>query len=118
MTCHNCKTEAVKAGRSRNGAQRFKCQQCRKRFTEPLPQTRLFGTDARLPEAKALHVLHCLLEGNSVRSTARLCDLEPKTVLNLLVLAGERCERLMAERVRNVRVNDVQARRDLDVSRL
>ena len=92
MTCHSCKIDAVRAGRARNGAQRFKCQQCRKRFTEPTE--RLFGDDSRLPEETALRILHCLLEGNSVRSTGRLCDVEPKTVLSILALSGERCERV------------------------
>jgi IS1 family transposase len=53
-------------------------------------------------------ILRCLLEGNSVRSTARLCDVEPKTVLNILTLAGERCEKLMADKIRNVEVRDVE----------
>jgi IS1 family transposase len=53
-------------------------------------------------------ILHCLVEGNSVRSTARLCDVEKRTVLNMLKLAGENCERLLADRVRNVPVQDVQ----------
>jgi len=106
VTCHSCKIDAVKSGRARNGAQRFKCQQCRKRFTEP--QERLFGTDSRLPEDKALMILNCLIEGNSARSTARLCGVEPKTVLSILTLAGERCERVMSEKIRNIEVRDVE----------
>ena len=80
MTCHSCRIETVKAGRSKSGAQRYKCQQCSKRFTEPT--TRLFGADSRLTEEQTLMILRCLLEGNSVRSTARLCDVEPNTVLS------------------------------------
>ena len=95
MTCHSCRIEAVKAGRARNGAQRFKCQQCRKRYTAPTDH--VFGDDSRLPEETVLRILHCLLGGNSVRSTGRLCNVEPKTVLSILALAGERCERVMAE---------------------
>jgi IS1 family transposase len=53
-------------------------------------------------------ILHCLLEGNSVRSTARLCDVEPKTVLTMLKLAGENCERIMGRMVVNIPVTDVQ----------
>jgi transposase-like protein len=87
MTCHSCRVEAVKAGRAKNGTQRYKCQQCSKRFTEPIE--RMLGSDSRLPEDKALMILRCLLEGNSVRSTGRLCDVEPNTVLNVLVLAGD-----------------------------
>lgn len=107
MTCHSCKIDTVKAGRGKNGAQRFKCQQCRKRFTEPTE--RLFGQDSRLPEETSLRVLQCLLEGNSVRSTARICDVESRTILNLLQLASERCERLMGDKLRNIPVRDVEA---------
>jgi transposase-like protein/IS1 family transposase len=107
MTCHSCRIETVKAGRAKNGTQRHKCQQCGKRFTEPVE--RILGSDSRLPEEKALMILRCLLEGNSVRSTARLCDVEPNTVLNILALAGERCERLIGDKLRNVPVTDVQA---------
>jgi IS1 family transposase/transposase-like protein len=107
MTCHSCRIETVKAGRSKSGAQRHKCQQCGKRFTEPTE--RLLGSDSRLPEEKALMILRCLLEGNSVRSTARLCDVEPKTILNILTLAGERAERLLGDKLRNIPVKDVQA---------
>ena len=106
MTCHNCRTEMVKAGTyGKKRVQRYKCQQCGKRFAEP--QTRLFD-DSRLPEEKALMILACLLEGNSVRSTARLCNVEPKTVLHILVLASERCERLLGKKIVNVPVEDVQ----------
>jgi transposase-like protein/IS1 family transposase len=107
MTCHNCKIDAVKAGRARNGAQRFKCQQCRQRFVQPAET--LFGADSRLPEETAIRILYCLLEGNSVRSTGRLCSVEPKTVLSILALAGERCERVMATKIVNVQVRDVEA---------
>jgi IS1 family transposase len=42
------------------------------------------------------------VEGNSVRGTARLCDVEKRTVLNTLKLAGEACEHLLKERIRGV----------------
>lgn len=106
MTCHNCNVETVKAGRHKNGAQRYKCQQCGKRFQEP--QEKPFGADVRLPREKVCMILNCLVEGNSVRGTARLCDVEKRTVLNMLKLAGETCERLFTERIRNVRVHDLE----------
>ncbi len=97
----------IKAGfYGENRVQRFKCQQCGKRFSEP--QEKPFGADVRLPREKVVMILHCLVEGNSVRSTARLCDVEKRTVLNLLTLAGENCERFLRERVRNVSVSELQ----------
>lgn len=50
-----------------------------------------------------------LLEGNSVSSVVRLTDVHQKTILKLLVLAGEKCEQFMGRKIRNVPVRDVQA---------
>ncbi len=69
----------------------------------------LFGADVRLPQEKVCMILNCLVESNSVQGTARLCDVEKRTVLNLLTLAGEACGRLFTERVRNVNVDQLQA---------
>jgi IS1 family transposase len=74
-------------------------------------------TDARdgtldgmyLPMEKAELVLRLLLEGNSVSSVVRLTEVHQKTILKLLLLAGEKCERIMGEKIRNVPVKDVQA---------
>src|SRR5258708_21258678 len=99
--------EMVKGGLGRNSMQRFKCQTCGKRFSEP--QQKPFGADVRLPKETVCRILHCLVEGNSVRGTARLCDVEKRTVLNLLTLAGKACERLFMERVRKVNVGQLQA---------
>ncbi len=107
MTCHSCEIEAVKAGKGRNDIQRFKYQECGKRFSEP--QQKPFGADSRLPKETICRILHCLVEGNGVRGTARLCDVEPRTVLNLLTLAGESCERLLTEKVRGITVGQLHA---------
>jgi IS1 family transposase/transposase-like protein len=97
----------VKAGfYGRNRVQRWKCQQCGKRFSEP--QKKPFGADVRLPREMVCMILNCHVEGNSVRGTARLCDVEKRTVLNIPRLAGEACERLFTEQVRNVRVRDLE----------
>src|SRR5690349_2174335 len=61
-----------------------------------------------LPMEKAEMVLRLLLEGNSVSSTERLTGIHHGTILKLLVLAGERCERLMARKIQNVPVRDVE----------
>src|SRR5260370_5335343 len=107
MTCRNCDIKMVKAGfYGRNKVQRFKCVQCGKRFAEP--QQKPFDADVRLSKEKVVMILHCLVEGNSVRSTARLCDVEKRTVLNLLKLAGENCERLLKERIHGVPVKELQ----------
>src|SRR5450432_42687 len=106
MTCHNCKIEAVKAGKDRKGNQRFRCNQCKRRFAEM--QERLLG-NMYLTEDKAVLVLHLLLEGNSIRSIERITGVEKKTITSLLVLAGERCETLMRRRIKGIAVKDVEA---------
>jgi IS1 family transposase/transposase-like protein len=104
MTCHNCRTECRKFGK-RQDRQRYQCTQCRKVFTDARDNT-LDGM--YLPIEKAEMVLKLLLEGNSVSSVVRLTDVHQKTILKLLVQAGEKCERLMAEKVRKVKVRDVE----------
>lgn len=61
-----------------------------------------------LPMEKAEMVLRLLLEGNSVSSVERVTEVHHTTILKLLVLAGEKCERVMAREVRNVTVRDVE----------
>jgi IS1 family transposase len=61
-----------------------------------------------LAEEKAVVVLQHLVEGCSVRSTSRITGVHPRTILNLLTLAGEKCDWLMTERISGLRVKDVQ----------
>jgi IS1 family transposase len=53
--------------------------------------------------------LQLLLEGMSVRSVERVTEMHRDTILRLLVLAGERCQRLMEEKIKSLPVRDVQA---------
>jgi transposase-like protein/IS1 family transposase len=105
MNCPTCNKPAKKFGTHRNGVQRYRCSLCKKTFTEP--HTRLFG-DMILSEEKGIAVLQHLVEGCSVRTTSRITGVHPRTILNLLSLAGERCEKLMNERIHGLRVKDVQ----------
>ena len=43
-----------------------------------------------------------------MRSTARLCDVEKKTVLSMLKLAGERCEQFLTQKIDAIPVQDLQ----------
>ncbi len=105
MTCHNCRIECKRTGRDRKGNQRYQCRQCSKTFLEPQEKP-LDGM--YLPVEKAEMVLKLLLEGNSVSSVERVTEVHHTTILKLLVLAGEKCERIMAEKIRNVEVRDVE----------
>src|SRR5712691_3968866 len=104
MTCHSCRTECRKFGKRQN-RQRHQCTQCHKVFTDARDNT-LDGM--YLPVEKAEMVLRLLLEGNSVSSVERLTEVHKATILKLLVLAGEKCERIMGEKIRNIDVRDVE----------
>jgi transposase-like protein len=102
MTCHNCRIEARRFGKHRNGLQRFRCAQCGKSPHEkPLE-------GMTTPQDKALLALRLLVEGNSIRSIERTTELHRDTILRLLVLVGETCEKLMGRVIVNVPVQDVQ----------
>jgi len=105
VTCHSCRIECKRKGRDRKGHQRYQCRQCSKTFLEPR-QDHLDGM--YLPMDKAEMVLRLLLEGNSVSSVERTTDVHHTTILKLLVLAGEKAERVMAEKIKNILVADVE----------
>jgi IS1 family transposase/transposase-like protein len=105
VTCHNCRIECKRDGRDRKGRQRFQCRQCSKVFLEPR-EDHLDGM--YLPIEKAELVLRLLLEGSSVSTVERITDVHHTTILKLLVIAGEKAERVMAQKIRNVQVRDVE----------
>jgi transposase-like protein/IS1 family transposase len=104
MTCHNCEIECTKSGKNRNGSQRFRCSKCGKKFSQEKPLGTMY-----LPTAKAVAVLQLLLEGMSIRSAERITGIHRDTILRLLVVAGEKCERLLESKIQNVPVADVES---------
>jgi transposase-like protein/IS1 family transposase len=106
VVCHHCQAVAQRYGHDRQAHQRYHCLTCRRTFIEP--QEKLLG-EMRVPVDRALQCLHLLMEGMSVRSTERITGVHHTTILDLLVLAGERCERLLRRRIRHLKVTDVQA---------
>jgi transposase-like protein/IS1 family transposase len=105
MTCEACKVDCQRFGRHRNGLRRYRCPRCRKTFTEA--HARVLDSMYISPDRAAL-ALRLLLEGNSIRSTERISGMDRNTIMSLLVKAGERCERLMEEKIRNIDVFDVE----------
>lgn len=63
----------------------------------------------RISLDRAEMCLKLLLEGMSIRSVQRITGLHQETILNLITLAGERCEKLMRDRIKGVAVKDVEA---------
>jgi IS1 family transposase len=61
-----------------------------------------------LPIEKQIQIVSALVEGNSVRATARMVGVEHKTVLRVLLRVGDRCGRLLNERMRRLPCKLVQ----------
>lgn len=105
MVCQNCNVECQRFGKHRNGLRRFRCPKCLKTYTEA--HRRTLDT-MYIPQEKAVLALRLLLEGNSIRSTERITELDRNTIMTLLVKAGERCQSLMDSTLRNLRMEHIQ----------
>jgi transposase-like protein/IS1 family transposase len=106
MNCPTCTGQTRKFGKNRNGSQRYRCDACKKTFTDDATRP----DDARCVDpVKADLCLRMLLEGSSVRSVERLTGVNRETILNLLVEAGEACERFLDRACVNLNVEQVQA---------
>ena len=107
MTCHNCSSICKKFGRfGPKRIQRWRCKQCKRTFSEPQDKPL---EDMRISLDRAETCLKLLLEGMSIRSVQRVTGLHQETILNLIALAGERCEKLMLRKIKGVAVKDVEA---------
>ena len=106
MTCHNCLIEATKNGKHRNGLQRFRCAQCGKTYTELHEDA--FRVEDHLRTDRGQLAIRLLVEGNSIRSVERITGYHRNIIMQLLLIAGQRCEALLATKIRSVPVSDVQ----------
>jgi transposase-like protein/IS1 family transposase len=103
MNCPTCGEAASKAGKTRDGKQRYHCSECGKTFSEPKPLTGL-STDLK----QAAFALSMLLEGTSVRATSRLTGLDKNTILRIMVQAGKQCFQFLADTMQNLDATDIQ----------
>src|SRR5690242_12965394 len=107
MTCPICGDASKRFGKHRNGLQRYRCLSCQKTFTED--HERPFRIEDYLNDRRGQMAIRMLIEGCSIRTVERLTELHRDAIMKLLVIAGERCERLMDRMIRAVPVKDVQA---------
>lgn len=105
MTCDSCEVKCQRFGKHRNGLRRFRCPNCKKTYTEA---HRLTLGEMYVSEEKILLALKLLVEGNSIRSTMRVTGVDPTSITKALLLAGERCEKLMGRLIVHVPVQDVE----------
>src|ERR1035441_3905342 len=83
--------------------QRYRCQRCGTTFSETQPLDGL-----RVDFKQACNVVHLLCEGMGIRAIERFTGLHRDTVLSILETAGEKCARLLDEKIRNVKAAFVQ----------
>jgi IS1 family transposase len=62
----------------------------------------------RLSLARRTQAIHCLVEGNSIRSTERLTGIHRDTVMRLMVEVGNGCGKLHDEQMRNLTCRRIQ----------
>lgn len=91
-------------GKTTSGATRYKCKDCGKTFTE---STELFD-GMRIGLDRAAQIIELICEGMSLRSVSRVTDTDVQTIIDLMVLVGERCEAYSDDVIRGIHVDDVQ----------
>lgn len=91
--------------RANGRRQLYKCEWCQSRFSET-KGTVFYGLKA--PEETVYRALKALAEGVSIRSTARIFDVEVDTVLHWLRRAGEHSEKVSTYLMRNMQVEQAQ----------
>jgi transposase-like protein/IS1 family transposase len=91
-------------GKHPSGAIRYKCKDCGKTFTE---KTQLLG-GMRIGLDRAAQIVELACEGMPLRAIARVTDTHLKTITELLVMVGERCDAYMAEHICGVHVDELQ----------
>jgi transposase-like protein len=76
-TCPYCQStnRQVKAGKNPSGSQRWKCQQCKRRYT---PEPNEIG----YPEEMRLQALRMYVDGINYRHIGRHLGVDHKTVIN------------------------------------
>jgi IS1 family transposase len=68
----------------------------------------MFSFMNKLPLATRVQILNLLVEGSSLRSISRVCDVSINTVTKLMVDAGHVCDAFHDEKVRGVKASKVQ----------
>lgn len=61
MTCHNCLIDCSKAGKRRDGFQRYRCGKCGKTYSDHKEFNNLFGHKQAVMDSQALLAFNCWL---------------------------------------------------------
>ena len=104
VKCKYCNARSQRFGQNSSGTQRFRCLSCHRTFSEP---RRCVG-NMYLPFDTVCRAADMLIEGNSVRSTARFVGIRTSTVQSVVEHAGPGCDRFMRSRIHGLDVNHLE----------
>ena len=107
MACNQCGASCKRFGKHRNSLQRFCCVPCGKTYTEDHQAS--FRVEDYLKGKRGIMAMKLLVEGCSIRSIERVTGIRRDSLIDLMLIAGERCEKLMDRMIQDVPVRDVQA---------
>src|SRR5882762_9015148 len=79
-----------------------------KKHFRPAPQKRQAEMNV-VPIEKQTQIISALVEGNSIRATARMVGGEHKTVMRVLLRVGENCADLLDSKMQDLPCKIVQA---------
>lgn len=108
MQCPFCGGDNLKVHQKKGHAYStmYRCVPCKRFFSE----RRFTGySGLKLPPEKIMQIVNCLVEGISIRATARLLDVEKKTVLRVMLHTAKLCQRVMDTNLRNLELRYLQA---------
>ena len=101
LQIHAGKPNIIKAGKTRKGVQRFKCQTCGKYFVET---TGTIFYRKRTPEHEILETLAFLAEGNRISSLTRVKRHKEDTILSWLREAAQHSEAVEDRLMKDFRI--------------
>lgn len=110
MILSSCQhSEYKKHGKDRYGNQRYRCTLCGKMWADvpAVPRLKPLG-DMKIDVAEAKLALRLLVEGSSIRSTARITGLHKGTLCKLIVLFGDACRKFLDGQMQNLTLNHLQ----------
>lgn len=106
MIAPNCThDDRKKHGKDRKGNQRWKCRSCGATFASE--EKRPLG-DMRIDLDKACMVLNMQLEGSSVRACERMTGMKRDTICDLILTAGENCDKFLRSAVVGVEAKTIE----------
>jgi hypothetical protein len=83
----------------------LQCRTCKKRFSET-HNSAFFGF--KHSAATIQMIIRCVAEGNGVRATAAILNLDKDTVNRVVIKAGKHCQRVLTNLIQSLQLEECQ----------